>query len=61
MKRVVRILLITLGICIGLFLLIGLPLLTHIWVFTIMIGTIITAAFLVWMIIGLIDWAWSKD
>jgi hypothetical protein len=61
MKRVVRILLITLGICIGLFLLIGLPLLTHIWVFTIIIGTIITAVFLVWMILGLIDWAWSKD
>ena len=61
MKKAVRIFLITLGICAGLFLLIGLPLLTNIWGVTIACVVLTGVTYLIFGIVRLIHWAWSKD
>jgi len=61
MKKAVRILLITLGICAGIILLVVLPLLTHNWTFTAFVGILIGIVSFFFALFILIGWAWSKD
>jgi len=61
MKKVVRILLIALGICVALFTLIVVPLLTNNWGGTIFVGIIVAVVILFVVIVSIVQWAWSKD
>ena len=61
MKKVVRILLIALGICVALFTLIVVPLLTNNWGCTIFVGIIVAVVILFVVIVSIVQWAWSKD
>ena len=58
-KQIARIFIITVGICLGLFAFVGVPLLTGNWIVTAIFGAVIGVVVVVGGLVLLITWAFS--
>jgi uncharacterized membrane protein len=59
-KMATRIILKTLGVCSAIFMLIGIPLISHDWILTAVICGFCGAIALIIGLISLVNWAWSE-